>query len=41
MFAGRLLSVFLMIAAMRTIGLFSRHYYPCFPFLTKTFQQRA
>lgn len=41
MFTGRLLSVFLMIAAMRTIGLFSRHYYPCFPFLSKTFQQRS
>lgn len=41
MFAGRLLSVFMMIVAMRTIGLFSRHYYPCFPFLSKTFQQKS
>jgi hypothetical protein len=36
MVIGRLAAVFLMIFAMRTIGLFALHYYPCFPFLTQT-----
>lgn len=39
MLLGRLAAVFLMIFAMRTIGLFALHYYPCFPFLSKTFGQ--
>jgi hypothetical protein len=29
--ALRLLAVFMMLFAMRTIGLYARHYYPCFP----------
>ena len=31
MLALRLVAVFLMLFAMRTIGLYARHYYHCFP----------
>lgn len=40
MLLGRLVAVFMMIFAMRTIGLFALHYYPCFPSLTKTPSQQ-
>ncbi len=34
MLALRLVAVFAMLFAMRTIGLYARHYYPCFPGLS-------